>query len=60
LKSPDQERGLGLAGMNERALLLNGRLNIISSPGHGTKVELRIPLQPLENTNIHTPSDSSV
>jgi two-component system, NarL family, sensor histidine kinase UhpB len=60
LKSPDQDRGLGLAGMNERALLLNGRLNIISSPGHGTKVELRIPLQPSENTNIHTQSDSSV
>jgi hypothetical protein len=46
--------------MNERALLLNGRLNIISSPGHGTKVELRIPLQPPESTNIHTQSDSSV
>jgi two-component system sensor histidine kinase UhpB len=60
LKSSDQERGLGLAGMNERALLLNGRLSIISSPGHGTKVELRIPLQPLEDTSIHTQSNSNV
>ena len=44
LKSPDQERGLGLAGMSERALLLDGTLNINSSPGHGTSIEVYIPL----------------
>src|SRR6266571_7250680 len=45
LKTPGQERGLGLAGMKERALLLDGSLIINSSSGHGTTVEVRIPLQ---------------
>ena len=44
LHSPVQERRLGLAGMNERAILLDGLLNIHSTPGHGTTVEVRIPL----------------
>ena len=42
-RSPDQERGLGLAGMNERVLLLDGLLNVLSSTGHGTVIEVRIP-----------------
>ena len=46
-KSPDQERGLGLAGMNERVLLLDGSLEVHSSPGHGTTIEVRIPLEPV-------------
>ena len=37
------ERGLGLVGMEERAVLLNGSLTITSSRGHGTTVEVRIP-----------------
>lgn len=43
-RTPNQERGLGLAGMHERALLLNGSLNIESRPGHGTRIAVRIPL----------------
>ena len=34
---------IGLAGMQERADLLNGKLNIQSKPGNGTKVRLEIP-----------------
>ena len=52
-KSPDSERGLGLAGMNERAVLLNGSLDIQSSPGHGTTISVRIPLHP---TDVPRPS----
>ena len=37
-KSSDSERGLGLAGMNERAVLLDGSLDIQSSPGQGTTI----------------------
>jgi two-component system, NarL family, sensor histidine kinase UhpB len=44
LKTPGQERGLGLAGMNERAVLLDGTLNIQSTPGRGTIIEVSIPL----------------
>jgi signal transduction histidine kinase len=35
--------GIGLAGMYERAELLGGRLSILSSPGHGTRISLDIP-----------------
>jgi two-component system sensor histidine kinase UhpB len=48
LKIPSQERslgrGLGLTGMQERAVLLNGSLEIHTAPGQGTRVEVRIPL----------------
>jgi PAS domain S-box-containing protein len=36
---------IGLAGMRERALLLGGSFDIRSSPGSGTTVEARFPLQ---------------
>ncbi len=42
-KSPDNERGLGLAGMTERAVLLDGSLDIASRPGHGTTITVHIP-----------------
>jgi two-component system, NarL family, sensor histidine kinase UhpB len=39
--SPPRD-GLGLVGMRERARLAGGRLNVHSSPGRGTVVELRL------------------
>jgi two-component system sensor histidine kinase UhpB len=36
--------GLGIAGMRERASLLEGTLTIISQPGQGTTVEVCLPL----------------
>jgi two-component system, NarL family, sensor histidine kinase UhpB len=44
LKLPWQERGLGLAGMHERAALLDGSLSITTEPGGGTTIEARLPL----------------
>jgi len=48
LKVPVQERGmgrgLGLAGMQERAVLLNGEMEFHTAPDQGTTVEVRIPL----------------
>jgi len=38
--------GLGLLGMRERSANAGGSLVIDSSPGHGTRVALRIPLAP--------------
>ncbi len=57
LKTPDQERGLGLAGMNERAVLLDGSLTINSSTGHGTTIEVRIPRGPTEKPGTKISSD---
>jgi signal transduction histidine kinase len=32
----------GLAGMRERALLAGGHLNVVSTPGEGTTLELTV------------------
>jgi two-component system sensor histidine kinase UhpB len=39
----ESERGLGIGGMRERALLVGGDLTIESRPAAGTTVRLRIP-----------------
>jgi two-component system, NarL family, sensor histidine kinase UhpB len=36
------ERGLGIAGMRERALLIGAALNVESRPGQGTTVRLKV------------------
>jgi signal transduction histidine kinase len=36
--------GTGIASMHERAALIDGRLALLSMPGHGTRVELCVPL----------------
>ncbi|MEP7357356.1 MAG: sensor histidine kinase, partial [Anaerolineales bacterium] len=43
---PDQITAdrFGLLGLNERARLLGGSLNLQSSPGEGTRVEVTVPL----------------
>jgi PAS domain S-box-containing protein len=45
--SPDRIRALGLAGMQERVLLVGGRLSIQSRPGAGTTVRAVFPLNAL-------------
>jgi two-component system, NarL family, sensor histidine kinase UhpB len=37
--------GLGLFGMQERATLFDGRLEINARPGRGTTIDVRIPMQ---------------
>ncbi|MGN6662829.1 MAG: sensor histidine kinase [Solirubrobacterales bacterium] len=39
----ESQRGLGIGGMRERALLVGGELTIESRPGHGTTVHLAVP-----------------
>ena len=36
----------GLIGLNERARLLGGQMELLSSPGEGTRVEVVVPLRP--------------
>jgi two-component system sensor histidine kinase UhpB len=43
LRKPWQDRGLGLAGMMERATLLGGSVEIDSEPGAGTLMTVSIP-----------------
>jgi PAS domain S-box-containing protein len=47
LSAADRSASLGLLGMRERAQLLGGDFKIDTSPGSGTTVIVRIPLQPL-------------
>lgn len=49
LRSNEQQRpetSFGLLGMKERVQLLDGDLDIHSSPGAGTSVHVRVPLEP--------------
>jgi two-component system sensor histidine kinase UhpB len=42
--TPDNPRGLGLLGMQERLELLGGDLEVYSTPGSGTRLNIRVPL----------------
>jgi signal transduction histidine kinase len=39
------DKGLGLVGMQERATAIGGTLRIESSPGRGTELSLRLPME---------------
>jgi PAS domain S-box-containing protein len=43
----------GLSGMQERAVLLGGRFEIISSPGTGTRLIAELPVQAFEERRGH-------
>lgn len=45
LFAPQSQNRLGLASIQERALLLNGFCHIESSPGEGTRILVKIPLR---------------
>ncbi|MBB5421474.1 PAS domain S-box-containing protein [Paraburkholderia atlantica] len=38
-----RKRSFGLAGMEERVLMLGGAIDVISSPGAGTMIKVRLP-----------------
>ena len=40
-----RQRGLGLISMQQRAELVHGQLSIHSSPGHGARISVRVPLE---------------
>ena len=44
-------RGLGLLGMKERVALIGGKIEVCSSRGLGTRVDIRIPLMEAEVEN---------
>ncbi|MGH2496462.1 MAG: ATP-binding protein [Ktedonobacteraceae bacterium] len=60
LKNPGQERGLGLAGMNERAVLLGGTLAISTEIGKGTTVKASIPLSYARRSTMPENEESTI
>jgi two-component system, NarL family, sensor histidine kinase UhpB len=63
LRTPWQDRGLGLGGMMERASLLNGSVDIESQLGRGTTIGVRIPVNrapQLVETALSTHPESRV
>lgn len=44
LSTPRKLNSFGLSGLRERAYLVAGEVSIRSSPGHGTSIDVRIPL----------------
>lgn len=45
VSDPRQRGGIGLVSMHERTELLGGKLSIDASPGQGTRLVVRIPLE---------------
>ncbi|RCK77186.1 MAG: sensor histidine kinase [Anaerolineae bacterium] len=48
LQNPQNDHGLGLLGMQERATLLGGQLEIKTAPGEGTLIRIVIPLSQIK------------
>ena len=44
--------GIGLRGMRERVALANGRVEIASSPGHGTTVRVSLPVPAVQRPRV--------
>jgi len=47
-----RRQGMGLIGMNERAALVGGTLEIESAPGEGTTVFVRVPASTVKREKI--------
>ena len=52
-KSYDKRGSLGMVNLRERAELVNGLLNVDSSPGNGTRVQVYIPLTEEAADRLH-------
>jgi len=52
---PEAQPGFGLRNMEERARLLNGRLEIRSQPGRGTTVVLEVPWVGIRREALYRP-----
>ncbi len=52
---PEAQPGFGLRNMEERAHLLNGRLEIMSQPGLGTTVLLEVPWSGIRREALYRP-----
>ena len=49
--------GMGIHNMEQRAQRLGGRLEIISSPGAGTRIKAEIPLRDMRWSRLRKPQE---
>lgn len=57
--NPEQQSGgLGLLGMRERAIAAGGEFSSRSAPGHGTHVDVRLPLKQPKRSEKRRKSDA--
>lgn len=47
--TPQERKTFGLLGMRERSAAIGGRLDIVSSPGNGTRVRISVPLNEVKD-----------
>jgi signal transduction histidine kinase len=52
LQELTESEGLGVAGMRERAALINGSLEVYSQPEKGTRVYFNVPLDGKSQTDV--------
>jgi signal transduction histidine kinase len=48
MEDPAQSSGIGLLGIEERLKLLDGKLQIQSRKGHGSKLTAHVPWSPVK------------
>ena len=43
---PGTDRAQGISNMKERVFLMDGRIDIVTKPGNGTRIHVQVPLSP--------------
>jgi len=51
-RTPSPSTGLGLVSMRERVAHFGGALRVSARPGNGTRVVVRVPVEPLAKTKV--------
>ena len=51
-RTPPPSAGLGLLSIRERVAHFGGLLAVLSRPGSGTRIVVRVPAEPLPTTRI--------
>src|SRR5437899_456612 len=51
-RTPSPSTGLGLVSMRERVAHFGGALRVSARPGNGTRIVVRIPVEPLAKTKV--------
>ena len=51
-RTPPPSAGLGLLSIRERVAHFGGRLAVLSRPGDGTRIVVRVPAEPVSTTRV--------